>query len=234
MIWRIIGVLGIVTSLFSTPTFASCAPRFSFCHQLPKDSEQSVIFLGTVSSVIPISEADAASYNPQRRYPVARFQVTENFKGIESSEIELLLTSDAFMDNIPMGVTAFRAGEQWLVEGYYDPQEKKWMTSNCSRNNRLENAEQELRVLRAWKSGHVLKVRLNGEVINRDERKQIAEAKVTFRNEKRTMEITTDARGQFLMENVEPGVYEVTTEGSPVRTLDLTRGWCSTIVLFVK
>lgn len=38
------------------------------------------------------------------------------------------------------------------------------------------------------------------------------------------LETITDAHGQFLMENIESGIYEVTIDGSPVRTLDLTRG----------
>ena len=61
----------------------------------------------------------------QKEYPVARFEVTENFAGAQSAEFEVSMTSDFFIGAIPQQVPAFREGEVWLVEAYYDQSRAK-------------------------------------------------------------------------------------------------------------
>ena len=221
--------VGIIAGLLPWPTFASCAPKMSFCQKLPDRTDKvSAIFLGVVKRVT-MRQPDAGSSRP-----IARFEVTENFVGAESAEFEVRMTSDAFVDGIPQQVPAFREGEVWLVEAYYDNHEQQWMTSNCQRTRLAEQAGQDLQVLRAWVVGQRLPARITGQVANPGERKNVSGARVYLRAEKGTVSTTTDGLGQFSFDNVELGVYEATTDGARSMKIDLTHAWCSHVVFLVK
>ncbi len=226
------------------------------CQKLPNRADKtSAIFLGIVKrvttpvrSVSPAStimrQPDAVSSGRQRvgdpvqkvdkEYPIASFKVTENFVGAESGEFEVRMTSDWFVNGIPQQVPALREGEAWLVEAYYDNHEQQWMTSMCQRTMLAEQAGQDLQVLRAWVVGQRLPARVTGQVVNPGERKNVSAARVYLRAAKGTISTTTDSLGKFSFENVEPGVYEATTEGSRSMRIDLTHAWCSHVVFLVK
>ena len=254
-LWTVWSV-GIIVSLLPWPAFASCGPKMSFCQKLPDRTDKaSAIFLGIVNrvttpvrSVLPAStgmrQLDAVSSSRRRvgdpvqtvekEYSVASFEVTENFVGAESAEFEVLMTSDAFVDGIPQQVPAFREGEVWLVEANYDNHEQQWMTSTCQRTRLAEHAGQDLQVLRAWVVGQRLPARITGQVSNPGEGKNVSAAHVYLRAAKGTISTTTDGLGHFSFDNVEPGVYEATTEGAHSMKIDLTHAWCSHIVFFVN
>jgi hypothetical protein len=228
----------------------------SFCQKLPDRTDKtSAIFLGIVKrietpahSVSPaftgIRQPEAVSPGRRRvgdpvqtvekEYPIARFEVTENFVGAESAEFEVRMTSDAFVGGIPQQVPAFREGEVWLVEAYYDYHEQQWMTSTCQRTKLAEQAGQDLQVLRVWVVGQRLPSRITGQVSNPGEGKNVSGARVYLRAEKGTISTTTDGLGQFSFDNVEPGVYEATTDGGRSMKIDLTRAWCSHVVFLVR
>jgi hypothetical protein len=231
-------------------------PKMSFCQKLPDRTDKtSAIFLGIVKRVTTpagsVSPASTVMRQPgavssarrrigdpvqtvEKEYPIARFQVTENFVGAESAEFEVRMTSDFFIGAIPQQVPAFREGEVWLVEAYYDNHEQQWMTSACQRTKLAEQAEQDLQVLRAWVVGQRLPARITGQVSNPGERKNVSAAHVYLRGGKGTISTTTDGLGQFSFDNVEPGVYEATTEGGRSMKIDLTHAWCSHVVFLVK
>lgn len=170
----------------------------------------------------------------EKDYPFAIFEVAENFVGAESAEFTVGLTSDVFVGRIPQQVPAFREGELWLVEAYYDGHEQQWMTSTCQRIKLAEQAGHDLQILRAWVAGQRLPARVTGQVAKLDEGKNIAGALVYLRAEKGTRSTTTDGLGQFSFDDVEPGVYDATTEGGRSMRIDLTAAWCSHIVFLVK
>src|ERR1700730_13498601 len=106
--------VGIIASLLPWPTFASCAPKMSFCQKLPDRTDKaSAIFLGIVKRVTTPARSVSPGFTGLRQpdgrkeYPIARFEVTENFVGAESAEFEVRMTSDAFVDGIPQQVPAF-------------------------------------------------------------------------------------------------------------------------------
>src|SRR5688572_7621844 len=98
----------VVANFLPWPVFGSCAPTFPFCQKLPDRTDKtSAIFLGIVKSVTAPVDTDSTLArrrvgDPERtmekRYPTARFLVTENFLGAEPAEFEVHMTSDVFLD----------------------------------------------------------------------------------------------------------------------------------------
>ena len=112
---------------------------------------------------------------------------------------------------------------------YRDQRDQQWTTSYCQRTKPAAQAEEDLRVLRAWVIGQRLPARVTGEVWNPAERKNLAGVQVYLRGGKQTFSATTDGRGQFTFENLDPGVYEAVAAlpegGIPIK-VDLTQAWC--------
>lgn len=144
------------------------------------------------------------------------------------------MTSDAFVGGIPQQVPAFREGEAWLVEAYYDNREQQWMTSTCQRISLAEQAGEDLQVLRAWAVGQRLPARITGQVSNPGEGKNVSAAHVFFHAANGTISTTSDGLGQFSFDNVEPGVYEATTEGGRSMKIDLIHAWCSQLYFLLS
>jgi hypothetical protein len=171
------------------------------------------------------------------KYPTARFQILESFLGAEPGDFEVRLTSDVFVDGIPQQVPTFRAGEVWLVEAYRNQRDQQWTTSYCARTKPAAQAEDDLRVLRAWVLGQHLPARVAGEVWNPAERKNITGIRVYLRGGKQTLSATTDDRGQFSFENLDPGIYEAIAAlpegGAPIK-VDLTKAWCLRVVFWAR
>jgi hypothetical protein len=144
------------------------------------------------------------------------------------------LTSDHFVDGIPQQVPGIREGEVWLVEAYKDPRDGQWTTSNCTRTKPIAQAEEDLRALRAWVLGEHLPARVTGEVWSPSQRKTLAGIRVNLRGGTQPLSATTDGRGQFSFENLDPGVYEAVAplpEGDVRIKVDLTQAWCMHVVV---
>jgi hypothetical protein len=173
----------------------------------------------------------------EKKYPTARFQVLENFLGAELGEFEVRMTSDHFLGDIPQQTPAFADGELWLVEAYRDQHDQQWTTSYCQRTKPVAQADDDLRVLRTWVTGQRLPARVTGEVWNPGERKNLAGVQVYLRGGRQTLSTTTDGRGQFSFDELDPRVYEAVTAlpqgGIPVK-VDLTQAWCSRVVLTAR
>jgi hypothetical protein len=239
---------------------AACAPgATSFCQKLPDSTNKnSAIFLGIVKQVVmpkrtlpPLpsgNQPSGASAQARRqvgeplptiekKYPTARFQVLENYLGAGLGEFEVRMTSDHFIGDIPQQTPAFAYGELWLVEAYLDQHDQQWTTSYCQRTKPAAQAEEDLRVLRAWVTGQRLPARVTGEVWNPVERKNLARVQVHLRGGKQTLSATTDGRGQFSFDELDPGVYEAFAAlpqgGIPVK-VDLTQAWCSRVILTAR
>jgi hypothetical protein len=236
--------------------FAACPPHMLFCQNLPdRTSKDSAIFVGVVTRVVdptpnmplPDNAGQQTSTNPagrmragdfadisQKRYPVVTFQVSETYLGPEANEFQVFLTSDTFLAGIPQQVTQFNKGEVWLVEAYYDPHERHWMTGLCERNKRADQAVEDLEILRNWKNGKRLPGRIFGQVANPTEGRFLPNATVYLQNDGHIVATTvTNQSGRFTFENVKPGVYAVATERSTTSKIDLRYAWCTQVALIV-
>jgi hypothetical protein len=244
------------------PGFAACAPKLPFCQSRPSLTDHTVaIFVGKVKSVtmpavtraVPprqprTSQAEVISGRnetrlpiqsehelpiDEKRYPVANFDVIENFVGAMSPEFTVHLTSDVFLGSIPHGVPAFSDGEVWLVEAYYDTHLQQWVTSTCQRTKRASAASDDLQALRAWTTGKRLAGRVQGQVAKPTEGRAMSGVRVALRGLSQTLSTTTDNRGHFSFEGLEPGVYEATTDGARAIRVNLTHARCSYAVFIL-
>lgn len=249
--------------LAPSPSVAACAPKLPFCQSRPSRTDQTVaIFVGKVKNVtMPAVRTAGAPPQPQtsqaeflsgrnhirvpmqsdngvppdeKQYPVAKFEVTENFIGTMSSEFTVHLTSDAFLGSIPQGVPAFSEGEAWLVEAYYDAHLQQWMTSTCQRTKPLSQANDDLQALRAWIAGNRLPGRVQGQVANPEKGGYMSGVPVALRGPSQMLSESTDNRGYFSFEGLKPGVYEVTTDGARAISVNLTDAWCLYVVFLMK
>jgi hypothetical protein len=245
------------------PALAKCAAQFSFCQRpLTQADPTLAVFVGKVKSVtmLAVKPPDAPSEartpevlylsgrnliripmegengvrTSERQYPFAKLDVTESFTGGISSEFTVHLTSDAFMEGIPLGVLPFREGESWLVEAYYDAHLQKWMTSICQRTKLLSQASDDLQSLRAWIAGNSLSRRIQGQVVNPNKGQNTSDVAIVLRGPSQTLFTTTDHRGQFFFDGLEPGTYEATMDGAQPRKVNLDHAWCSYVVLLIK
>ena len=117
-----------------------------------------------------------------------------------------------------------------LPEAYRNPGQERWQVSSCSRTRALADATEDLRVLRAWKSGLRLPGRIQGYSGSRE-----AGIKVTLLVDKQA-ETVTDSNGMFEFANLEAGNYEVEATAAlrRARTVDLTHAWCAQVFLLQK
>jgi hypothetical protein len=229
----------------------------SFCESLPDRADKnSVIFLGIVKQVITpvttLSPSGTFQENRQRQgdpplrieptYPTAQFQVIEGFVGVDSEDFEVRMTSDHFVDGIPQHVPPFAAGELWLVEAVREPRDQQWITSYGQRTKPVSEAEDDLRVLRAWSAGQHLPAKVTGEVFRPSEKRGVSGIEIHLLGDGRALLSITDSLGQFSFENLPDGVYEATAtlppgaqRPGPLR-VDLTRthAWCSRVVFLTK
>jgi hypothetical protein len=182
---------------------------------------------------VPIQSEHALSKD-EKRYPVAKLEVRENFMGAMSSEFTVHLTSDVFLGRIPQGLPALTVGEVWLVEAYYDAHVQQWMTSTCQRTKPVSAASDDLEALRAWMSGSRLPGRVQGQVANPKKREYMSGVRVALRGSSETLFTSTDNRGHFSFEGLEPGVYDLTTDGARAVKVNLTDSWCSHAVFILE
>jgi hypothetical protein len=245
----------IAAILAPSPSHAACAPKRPYCQSLPSRTDETVaIFTGKVKRVTApaITTAPPEPRNVQpglasgrypiggplqngkKVYPTATFEVAENFIGAKTAEFTVLLTSDAFVGDIPIGTPTLGEGETWLIEAYYDPHVQQWMTSTCQRTKPVSQADEDLEALRAWIGGTRLPGRVQGQVANPDKGKYVSGVRVVLRGSKDSFSTTTDERGQFSFDGLEPGLYEATTDGARAMSADLSHSWCSYVVFIVK
>ena len=96
----------------------------------------------------------------------------------------------------------------------------------------MEAAAEDLKVPRAWKAGQRLPGHITGRVV--DPRRS-SEAGTAFQVRlswgKQVLEVTSDSRGQFGFENLDPGVYrvQVVQPNAFSRSADLSHAWCAMV-----
>jgi hypothetical protein len=210
-------------ALFSGHASAICSGPSSFCERLPNlDDKNSVIFVGTVL---------------EKRGTMVGFRIREKFLNAAVAEMELLVTSDLYVDGVPQGGPSFVQGQDWLVEARRQNVNEPWTTSNCLRTKALYSAIEDLSVLRTWRNGLQLPARISGEVWDPGQRKNISSIQINLVGGTQPLSTTTDERGQFVFKDLVPGKYEIVAllpTGAITRELDLTHAWCVRTVFLSK
>ena len=162
-------------------------------------------------------DLDRLMFDYRRR---ARFDVVENFTGADTAQFGLYTNLDG-----PSCGFDFGDGGTYLIEAYRNPGDEHWRVSSCSRTRTIAAADEELRVLRAWKYGLRVPGRIQGH--------SGVGIRVRLLGGRQVLETVSDSRGLFEFGNLESGNYEVEVEvGAPVparRSVDLTHAWCAQV-----
>ena len=97
----------------------------------------------------------------------------------------------------------------------------------------LDGATEDLKTLRAWKTGLRLPGRINGQIVDRRTPLAGAPFQVRLLGGKQILDTTSDSRGRFAFDNLDAGVYQVQVVQPIVfsRPADLTRAWCATVIV---
>ena len=150
----------------------------------------------------------------------ARLDVVENFVGANDPQFELFTN----LDGPPCGFD-FAEGGTYLVRAYRNPGEERWRVSSCSRTRAVADADEDLRVLRAWKAGVQSAPRILGYTGPR--------LTVRLRGGGQVLETSADFVGRFEFNNLQNDNYEVEVAAPNVRRrlVDLTRGSCVEVIL---
>ncbi len=166
-------------------------------------------------------------------------EVVENFAGADAGEFTL------YTEFQGCGFD-FAEGETYLVETYKKVATGTWEASSCSRTRLLAQATEDFEALHAWKTGQRLPGRINGQIIELvavlgpGPAGRLPPSGTPFRirllGGKEILETTSDSRGKFKFENLDPGFYEVESAQTPsVRgAADLTRVPCATVDLSIR
>jgi hypothetical protein len=169
-------------------------------------------------------ELDRLGFDQRRR---VRLEVLENFAGADVPQFTLYTALEG-----PACGYDFVEGEAYLIEAYKVPGSDTWEVSSCSRTRRLDQASQDLEVLRAWKAGQRLPGHISGQIINRSTSPNASNFQLRLLGGGQAIETTSDINGQFRFENLEPRVYQVQLVQSAVsRPADLTRAWCAMVII---
>jgi hypothetical protein len=170
-------------------------------------------------------ELDRLGFDQRRR---ARLEVLENFVGAEAFEFTLNTALDG-----PACGFDFTEGATYLVEAYKPSGSDTWRVSSCSRTRMLDQAADDMKTLRAWKTGQRLPGRINGQIIDRRTPSAGTPFRVRLLGAKQILETTSDSRGQFTFDNLDTGVYQVQVIEPLLfsRPADLTRAWCALVLV---
>jgi len=213
----------VVVSALPAAAWAIFGGPSTYCERLPRlEDRNSAIFLGKVL---------------RTGATTVRFQITEAFLNASASELEAELVSDVSINSVPVGLPAFSQGQTWLVETVRHDEGQPWQTGTCTRTKSLQSAGDDLAMLRAWKAGQKLPVKLFGEVFDPKNRKDLPGIPVTFTEGAEVLSTTSDERGRFALEGLRSVRYEgVATLPTGVirQAVNLTNAWCGQVVFLVK
>jgi hypothetical protein len=170
-------------------------------------------------------ELDRLGFDQRRR---ARLEVLENFTGADAPQFTLYTALDG-----PGCGFDFAEGGTYLVEAYKTSGSDKWRVSSCSRTRLLGQAAEDLKTLRAWKTGQRLPGYITGQIVDRRNPLPGTAFQLRLLGGKQILETTSDSSGRFGFENLDAGVYQVQVVQPTVvsRSADLTHAWCALVIV---
>jgi hypothetical protein len=181
-------------------------------------------------------EMDRLAFEFRQR---VHLEVVENFTGADAGEFTLYTESQSCGFD-------FAEGETYLVDTHKKVATGTWEASSCSRTRLLAQATEDFEALHAWKTGQRLPGRISGQIIELvtvlgpGPARRLPPSGTPFRirllGGKEILETTSDSRGKFKFENLDPGFYEVELVQAPaVRgAADMTNASCATVDLSIR
>ena len=181
-------------------------------------------------------ELDRLAFEFRQR---VHLEVVENFTGADAGEFTLYTSSQGCGFD-------FAEGETYLVETYKKVATGTWEASSCSRTRLLAQATEDFEALHAWKTGQRPPGRISGQIVELiavlgpGSPGRLPPSGTPFRirllGGKEILETTSDSRGQFRFENLDPGIYQVELGQPPAVSppADLTRASCAVVSLSTR
>jgi hypothetical protein len=181
----------------------TCAGESAPCQEY---WEASAVFIGTVieGRLVPVKIGE---YEHQQR--AVRISIDEAFRGVEGAEVEVITG---------LGESAcgfgFRRAQQYLVYAYRDESDQKLHTSICTRTRAISEADPDLLYIRGLSKARP-GATISGQVVRQlrnetggSEPDPLAGVKVTLSGPQ-TYAAVTNAKGEFKIEDLDPGEYTV-------------------------
>jgi hypothetical protein len=197
----------------------SCVPSGTPCKAF---SGEGAIFVGTVrarhDAAIAVNAPPAAIPGGEaiREYGYDfTLSIDQALKGIDARATEVIVRTAR---NTAACGFPFAVGGSYLVYAYRDSN-GIYRASLCSRTRPLDDAKDDLILLRQLKDGsvvgrtfgtaHRLQLQLSGGYMRHDTLGPVAGMKVVARSGPISREATTDQMGRFVFEGLSPGDYQV-------------------------
>jgi hypothetical protein len=239
---------------FSEPALGCMCFSTPMCSQASTLSESSAVFVGRVIEIWPAREVLASQQHLSRSQ--ARRLVLRRWRDILSADEEQYIRSSTEWDKIEFRYTymqrirfvvsevftgpplhevytdisscgyRFESERVYLVNSFRDG--PRFITGACSRTGRVDSeyAVEDLKALRAWKSGSPLAPRIYGRIPSSDIRTDIRVRLTKSQDEKLAR---LDANGGFSFDDLEKAQYRLSVQdarGAGDRVIDLSRLGC--------
>lgn len=229
---------------FSTP----------MCSQVAALSQSNAVFVGRVVEIWPAREVLASQQHLSR--PQLRHLILQRWRGALSADEERYVRTSpewgkiefryAYMQRVRFAVSElftgppileiytdisscgyrFDPGGSYLVNSFRDG--PRYRTVACSRTARVDSVDavEDLKALRAWKSGNPLAPRIYGRISSSDLR---ADIRVRLTKDQNERLAHLDANGGFSFEGLQKAQYRLEVQdarGTGGRVIDLSRLGC--------
>src|SRR5260370_248666 len=243
-----------VCSTLSRPAFGCMCFSTPMCSQVAALPKSNAVLVGRVVEIWPAREV-LASQRHLSRHQLRRL-ILQRWRGALSADEERYIRTSpewdkiefryAYMQRVRFGVSElftgppiheiytdisscgyrFEPGGSYLVNSFRDG--PHYRTGACSRTARVDSVDavEDLKALRAWKSGNPLAPRIYGRISSSDLRAGIRVRLTKDQNEKLA---PLDANGGFSFEGLEKAQYRLEVQdarGSGGRVIDLSRLGC--------
>ena len=173
------------------------------------------VFSGKVISITPepVPKHYGQEMPPNR---VVRFLVSEPFRGVNSSEIEIVTERGDGGCGFE-----FQIGEQYIVYAHRRTTDNRLWTSICSRTSLSAKAKEDLAYLQDLSRaengsiifGQISRERLSNERVDRS---PMSDVRILVEGESHQFETTSDEKGKYILRGLTPGKFKI--------SLDLPKG----------
>jgi hypothetical protein len=242
-------------TVLSTPAFGCFCSSTPMCSHIETYTQSSAVFVGRVVDVWPSREA-IASESRRLQLPALRHLILQRWHGVLSAEEEGYIRTTQNKDAIESRYAIMQRVLFEVSEGFVGPQVRevytdatscgyrfelgsvylvnssregaRFRTGACSRTSRVESddAVEDLKALRAWKSGRPLPPRIYGHIGSASLR---IDTRVDLKDDRDDRSVLLGVDGRFWIEDLEKKQYRLQVEdarGKGERVIDLSRLSC--------
>jgi hypothetical protein len=253
MDWRICVVC--ISAMLGTRAYGCFCVSTPMCSQVETYRESSAVFVGRVVDVWPPRQ-ELANESEHLSLSMLRHLILQRWHGALSAEEEQYIRAapdraalelryaliqrvrfvvnevlagprvrEIYTDGSSCGYR-FEQGQDYLVNSVRDG--PRFQTGACSRTSRVESADavEDLKALRAWKSGRRLPPRIYGRIDSADLR---TDTRVRLINDRKEYALSLGADGRFSLDGLEKTKYRLRIQdgrGKGERAIDLSTFGC--------